>query len=131
MENNRTKQCKNLKTLFTILHILCLFGPFLYFIPYAFVVGATTQKVVLSLTIVFSCVLASFAIILEAKSRGGIAKTIMWLLLIGIIMCLERVEIFIYIMAIVSIIDELVIVRLRAKYKDAYAANREIDRRGE
>lgn len=129
MASNRTKQCKKLTTFFSILHFLCLFGPFLYFIPYAFAVGRIVSKVTLSLTIIVSLILAAFAILAEAKTRGGLIKSMIWLLLIGVSVCLTRVETFLYIMAIVSIIDELFVVRYRAKYKDAYAANKEIDRR--
>ena len=129
MKSERTKQCKRLAIVFGILHFLCLFGPFLYFIPYAYAVGALVSKVTLSLTIICALVLAAFTILAEAKTRGGLIKTIIWLLLIGVATCLSSVEAFLYIMAIVSIVDELFIVRMRAKYKDAYAANREIDRR--
>lgn len=129
MASNRTKQCKRLSIMFGIFHFLCLFGPFLYFVPYAFAVGQMVSKITLSLTIIVSLVISAFAILAEAKTRGGLVKSIIWLLLIGVSVCLSKVETFLYIMAIVSIIDELFVVRMRAKYKDAYAANKEIDRR--
>ena len=129
MKSERTKQCKRLSILFLVLHILCLFGPLLYFIPYAYVVGEVGRKLALSLFLIVALCLSVVAIISDAKTRGGLAKSIMWILVIGISICLQEVKVFVYIMAIVSVIDELVIVRLRAKYKDAYAANKEIDRR--
>ena len=124
-----TKQCKRLSILFLVLHILCLFGPLLYFIPYAYIVGEVGRKLALSLFLIVALCLSVVALISDAKTRGGFAKSIMWILVIGISICLQEVKVFVYIMAIVSIIDELVIVRLRAKYKDAYASNKEIDRR--
>ena len=129
MKSERTKQCKRLSVFFLILHILCLFGPLLYFIPYAYIVGEVGRKLALSLFLIVALCLSVVALISDAKTRGGLAKSIMWILVIGISICLQEVKVFVYIMAIVSIIDELVIVKLRAKYKDAYAANREIDRR--
>lgn len=129
MKSERTKQCKRLSILFLVLHILCLFGPLLYFIPYAYIVGEVGRKLALSLFLIVALCLSVVSIISDAKTRGGLAKSIMWILVIGISICLQEVKVFVYIMAIVSIIDELVIVRLRAKYKDAYAANKEIDRR--
>ena len=129
MKSERTKQCKRLSILFLVLHILCLFGPLLYFIPYAYIVGEVGRKLALSLFLIVALCLSVVSIISDAKTRGGMAKSIMWILVIGISICLQEVKVFVYIMAIVSIIDELVIVRLRAKYKDAYAANKEIDRR--
>ena len=129
MKSERTKQCRRLSILFLVLHILCLFGPLLYFIPYAYIVGEVGRKLALSLFLIVALCLSVVAIISDAKTRGGLAKSIMWILVIGISICLQEVKVFVYIMAIVSVIDELVIVRLRAKYKDAYAANKEIDRR--
>ena len=129
MKSERTKQCKRLSVFFLILHILCLFGPLLYFIPYAYIVGEVGRKLALSLFLIVALCLSVVALISDAKTRGGLAKSIMWILVIGISICLQEVKVFVYIMAIVSIIDELVIVKLCAKYKDAYAANREIDRR--
>lgn len=129
MKSARTKQCKRLSILFTILHFLCLFGPLLYFIPYAYIVGEVGRKLALSLFLIVALCLSVFAIIGDAKTRGGLAKSIMWIMIIGVSICLTRVETFVYIMAGVSILDELLIVRLRNKYKDAHAANREIDRR--
>lgn len=127
--DNRTKQCKRLSILFGILHFLCLFGPFFYFIPYAFIVGKVINKLTLSVTLIISLMLAAYSLFTDAKHRGGLSKTIMWILVIGISACLAQIEVFIYIMATISIIDELFIIRMLAKYKDAYAANREIDRR--
>lgn len=128
--SKRTKQCKRLSILFSTLHFLCLFGPFFYFIPFAFVNGVFVEKITLSLTLIFSLGLAGIAILVDAKTRGGMIKTIMWLTIMGITCCLKSIAPFIYIMASISIIDELFIVRAKTKYKDAYAANREIDRRG-
>ena len=128
-KSSRTIQCKNLTNLFSILHLGCLFGPLLYFVPYAFATGTTGNKIGLSLFLIVSVCLSLVSLFGEAKTRGGLNKTIMWVLIMGVLMCLAEAKTFIYIMAIVSILDELVIVKLKDKYKDAYAANREIDRR--
>lgn len=128
-ESKRTKQCKNLHLLFSILHFLCLFGPFLYYIPYAFVVGATVTKVTLSLSIIVSLTLSFFMLISDATARAGFTKSIMWILVAGVILCLTEVKIFVFIMAFISVLDELIFIKLRDKYKDAAAANKEIDRR--
>lgn len=125
----RTKQCRNLRDLFTVLHLVCLFGPFLYYIPTAFVEGEPGQKLALSLTMVVALILGAFTLLAEAATKGGLAKSIMWTLILGVCFCIPKVEVFVYIMAIISIIDELVIVKLRDKYKTAFLANKEIDRR--
>lgn len=129
--NKRTRQCKNLTTLFNVLHFLCLFGPFFYYIPSAFVNGQPGEKLALSLTMVVAIILAAFTLLADAAARGGLTKTIMWSLVLGVCICLPQVETFVYIMASISILDELVIVKLRNRYKTALIANREMDRRGE
>ena len=131
MKSQRTKQCKRLSIFFGVLHFLCIFGPLLYYVPYAIIKGGAGDKLFLSLEIIVSIILAVFAIILDAKTRGGLIKTIMWLLILGITIALSEVKTFICIMAICAIVDELIIVKLRARYKDRYAANREIDRRSQ
>lgn len=127
---NRTKQCKNLHIIFSILHFICLFGPFLYFIPQAYIIGERVQKIALSSTLIISIILAALSVLTTAKTRGGLAKSIMWLIIIGIALCLKEVTTMIYIMAILAIIDELFIVKMKDRYLDAYRSNREIDRRG-
>lgn len=129
MISKRTKQCKTLSLILGIVHFLCLFGPLLYFVPYAYVVGTAGRKLALSLFLIIAFCLSVVSIITSAKTRGGLAKSIMWLMVLGITLCLTEVKTFVYIMAIISIIDELIIVKLRDKYKTAYLANREIDRR--
>lgn len=127
--SDRTKQCKTLMIIFGILHFLCLFGPILYFVPYGFIVGEAVSKITLGFSVITSLCLAVIMLFADAAVRGGLTKTIMWLLVLGVVICLAEVKAFIIIMAAVSIIDELVITKLHARYKDAYAANREIDRR--
>lgn len=77
MKSERTKQCKRLSILFLVLHVLCLFGPLLYFIPYAYIVGEVGRKLVLSLFIIVALCLSVIAIISDAKTRGGLVKSIM------------------------------------------------------
>lgn len=130
MASDRTKQCKALVFIFGLLHFLALFGAFLYFIPYAFAVGSTASKVVLSFAIAFSIILAIVSAIVDVTKRAGLHKTIMWALVLAILLALESVKTFIIIMAIVSIIDELVFLPIYNHYKSALIANKEIDKRG-
>lgn len=129
MKSERTKNCKRLYIILVIIHMLCLFGPILYFVPYGFATGEPKQKIGLGFTVIVSLCLAVLAIISDAKTRSGLAKTIMWILIIGILFCLTKVKTFIYIMAVVSILDEMLIVRLKTRYKNLYLTNKEIDRR--
>ena len=127
--SKRTKQCKRLKNLFSILHFLCLFGPLMYFVPYGFILGEPVQKICMSFTLIASVIVVAISTLVGATARAGLHRTVLWLILIGLMFTLTQIEVLIYVMGIVSILDELVFCKLKDKYKDAYAANVEIDRR--
>lgn len=129
MKSERTKQCGRRKILFTILHFLALFGPFLYFIPFGFATAAIASKICLGLAVVVALILGAMALITDLKHRGGLHKSMMWVLIGGLLFCLDSVAPFIGIMAGVSILDELVLVRCKDHYASAELANKEIDRR--
>lgn len=129
VKSKRTKKMIGWGVFFTILHILCVVGPFLYFLPAAFITGAVVSKVVLSLTTITSLILAGMGLFLDIKHRAGLHRGIMWLLVAGIIFCLEAIKPFIWIMAGVSIVDELIFVKLKDHFKTAAATNKEIDKR--
>lgn len=129
MVSERTKQCRTLKNVFGFLHFLCLFGPLLYFIPYGYVTGETVEKICMSFTIILSVVLAVISILVSVTARAGLHRCIMWALVIGVLFCLQEIKVFIYIMAITSILDELVFTKIRDHYKAALISNKEIDRR--
>lgn len=126
----RTKQCKLLKDIFSILHLLCLIGPFLYYLPYGYIHGETTDKISMSITIVIAVVLAVISFVVDVSHRSNLHRSIIWVLISGILFCLKEVEVFIWIMCIASILDELIFTKVRDHYKLLYKTNKEIDRRG-
>lgn len=127
--SDRTKACRRNKWIYTILHYLALFGPFLYFIPYCFVVGDMVSKIAIGLVAVVAIILSAGALIMDIKHRAGLHKSAFWALIAGCAFVLESVAPFVIIMAGVSIIDELWFVRAKDYYASAQLANREIDRR--
>lgn len=127
--SKRTKQCLNRKHIFGILHFLCLFGPLLYFVPYGYVTGETVEKIAMSFTVIVSLVLATISMLVSVTARAGLHRCIMWTLIAGVLFTLQEIQVFIWIMAVTSIIDELVFTKLRDHYKAALISNREIDRR--
>lgn len=127
--SERTKQCKNRKNLFGLLHFLCLFGPLLYFVPYGYITGETVEKIAMSFTIIISVVLAVISVVVSVTARAGLHRCIMWTLIAGVLFCLQEIQAFIWIMAITSILDELIFTKVRDYYKAALISNKEIDRR--
>lgn len=129
MASDRTKYCKIMKNLFGLFHFLCLFGPLLYFIPYGYLTGDNVEKIGMSFTIILSVILAVISIIVSTTARAGLHRCIMWVLIAGVLFCLNEIQIFIWIMAITSILDELIFTKIKDHYKSALIANKEIDRR--
>lgn len=127
--SDRTKQCRNRKNIFGLIHFLCLFGPLLYFIPYGYITGETVSKIGMSFTVIVSVMLAAISMIISATHRAGLHRCILWILIAGVLFCLQEVQVFIWIMCVTSILDELVFVRLKDYYKAALISNKEIDRR--
>lgn len=127
--SDRTKQCKILTTIFGVLHFLCLFGPLLYFVPYGYATGAVVEKIAMSFTVIASVILALISILVSVTARAGLHRCIMWILITGVLFTLQEIQVFIWIMAVTSILDELVFTKIRDHYKTALISNREIDRR--
>ena len=127
--SDRTKQCRILNIIFGILHFLCLFGPLLYFIPYGYITGETVEKIGMSFTIVTALILSMISIIVSVTARAGLQRCIMWVLIAGVLFCLKEVQTFIWIMAVTSILDELVFTKIKDHYRAALISNKEIDRR--
>lgn len=129
MKSERTKKCGVRAKILTALHILCLVGPLLYFIPFGLITGEVVSKVLLSFSVIVSIILAAISLIVGVKHRAGLHRSILWLLIGGILFCLETVKPFIWIMAAFSITDELLFVPLKDHYSTAYKTNKEIDLR--
>lgn len=127
--SDRTKQCKILTTIFGVLHFLCLFGPLLYFVPYCYATGAVVEKIAMSFTVIASVILALISILVSVTARAGLHRCIMWILITGVLFTLQEIQVFIWIMAVTSILDELVFTKIRDHYKAALISNKEIDRR--
>lgn len=130
-ESQITKKCRSRKILLGILHFLLVFGPLLFFFPYAFIIATTTTKAVLGISVVISLILAAINVLCEAK-HSGFHKSIMWLLIVSIMLvltALSQVRAFIFIMAGTCFIDELIINPLYNRSKTQLITNREIDKR--
>ena len=128
-ESQATKNCKGKKRFFSILHCILLFGPLLFFFPYGFIMGTVVSKVSMGLSVIVSIILAGISVLVDAKHRGGLSKTIMWILISAVLMALTEVKTFIFIMAGTSIFDELIVCPLKDKYRMELISNRTLDKR--
>lgn len=128
-KSKRTKRLTLWSVIFGILHILCLIGPFLFFIPQAFIIGETIAKIALGLTTIISLILAAISAIVDINHRAGLHRSILWILISGILFCLDSVKSFIWIMAISSLLDELIFTKAHQHFARKAAINKEIDLR--
>ena len=130
MAHKRTKKIRLITVILGFLHFILAFGILAYFGISAFVTAEVTSKVVLGLSTGISLILGLISLILDTKHKAGIHRSIMWMLIIGVIHCLESIAPFIWTMAIASILDECIITPAYEHYKTALLANREMDKRG-
>ena len=127
--SKRTRQCRAWRNIFGTLHIACLFGPIAYHVVHAYITGTVQSKISMSLTIIIAIILAGISALVSITARAGLQRCVLWILMIGVVCCLNEIKTFIWIMSITSILDELVFVKLRDRYNAALISNKELDRR--
>lgn len=112
-----------------IFHIISLsltVLPICVFVFKAFLDGnvSASRKLCMGLLVFFSF----FLTIINVLFKYSIRSTI-WLLLLGIYICLDNIIPLLIIIATTTIVDEFVITPLYKKYKGEYKINKEIDKR--
>ena len=90
-----------------------------------FMDGSIGEKVSLGICVI----LALMFMLINVMFKYHIRSTL-WVLLIGIYVCIDNIIPLLIIMAATTIIDEFVLVPLINKYKNKYIINKEIDLRG-
>jgi hypothetical protein len=129
--SERTKSLAIKKVIISTLHYLCMFGPIISFVIYGFCSSTVENgnKVILTLLSVTGIILALISLVVNLKYRAGIQRTVMWVMTLGILNVLNNASTFIWILAITSIIDEILFVPALDKLKRLVETNKEIDRR--
>ena len=89
-----------------------------------FMDGSIGEKVSLGICVI----LALMFMLINVMFKYHIRSTL-WVLLIGIYVCIDNIIPLLIIMATTTIIDEFVLVPLINKYKNKYIINKEIDLR--
>jgi hypothetical protein len=119
-----TRKYKILSGLFAVLATLCLIAPVGYYTVYAFIAGQVAQKFTLGMLCITALILTAFNAINKAHLRCPI-----FIILLGVYIALSEITVMLVILAITTILDELVFTPLHKKYKNLYIINREIDKR--
>lgn len=99
--------------------------PVIIYTIMGFIDGTIGEKVSLGICVI----LALIFMLINVMFKYHIRSTL-WVLLIGIYVCIDNIIPLLIIMAATTIIDEFVLVPLINKYKNKYIINKEIDLRG-
>ena len=121
-----TKKYKRLSILTFLLSAICSLCPILIYVIKAFVDSDVKEVNKYTLGIMCSVALVITLINIVAKLH---LRCIPWILLLGIYVCLKDITTLLVIMAITTIIDELILTPLHKSFKNKYAINKEIDKR--
>ena len=121
-----TNKYKKLSILTFLLSTICSLCPILIYIIKAFVDSDVKEVNKYTLGIMCSVALVVTLINIVAKLH---LRCIPWILLLGIYLCLKDITSLLIIMAITTIIDELILTPLHKSFKNKYTINKEIDKR--
>ena len=121
-----TNKYKKLSILTFLLSAICSLCPILIYVIKAFVDKDVQAVNKYTLGIMCSVALVITLINIVAKLH---LRCIPWILLLGIYVCLKDITALLVIMAITTIIDELILVPLHKSFKNKYTINKEIDKR--
>ena len=121
-----TNKYKKLSILTFLLSAMCSLCPILIYVIKAFVDKDVQEVNKYTLGIMCSVALIVTIINIVAKLH---LRCIPWILLLGIYVCLKNITALLVIMAITTIIDELILTPLHKSFKNKYTINKEIDKR--
>ena len=121
-----TNKYKKLSILTFLLSTICSLCPILIYVIKAFVDNDVKEVNKYTLGIMCSVALVITLINIVAKLH---LRCIPWILLLGIYVCLKDITALLVIMAITTIIDELILMPLHKSFKNKYIINKEIDKR--
>lgn len=127
MASTRTKKLRLIAFLLTLLSILLTIGPLCVYSVKAFTnsQASSTDKCVLLSMLSIGTILSLVCIINKYTPRCRI-----WLVIIGLYLCLDSILGCILVIAITQVIDELIVAPIARRYREKLRINKEIDKRG-
>lgn len=119
---NATKKYKKLYKLYQALSLICLICPLLIYGVIGFANGEPYQKLCLGSSIVIAGIMVACNLVFKIKLRS-----IIWVIVLGIYICLKEITLLLVIVAITTLLDELLFTPLKENYKSKFKINKEID----
>lgn len=123
--SQRTKNFKILYIIFSIISFLLTLGPVLFYIVKGYIdADLTKEKVALTGVILCAIILTAVNVLIKHHIRSTI-----WLLMLGIYYCVDNIMPLLLMIAIGTILDELIVSPLKKSFKNKKIINSEIDKR--
>lgn len=119
-----TKKYKRTNKSLSFFSILLNCTPILSYTIVAFANGSIKQVTALGLALTVAIMFTIINLVFKHHIRSTI-----WILLLGIYVCLKNITPLLILIAGCTMIDEFAINPLRKKYKQLYTINKEIDKR--
>jgi hypothetical protein len=120
-----TEKYKRLALLWTCLSVLLLVGPFTYYTITALVGAAlVSQKVALCSTLLIVGIMTVIA-----AANKTVLRSRLWILLIGLYVCLNNILTPLLIIAVCQVLDELVVAPLAKHYRNKLTISKTLDER--
>ena len=120
-----TKKYRSTYLALVIVSVILNLFPVAFYVVKAFIESsATYQKVALSSTIFMSLILTCVSLLTKVNIRS-----VIWILFIGLYVCLDSIINMIMFIAIFQVTDELVITPLKKMVKNKWIINKELDKR--
>ena len=127
MTSKYTKKLKVIALLLTLLSLLLSIGPLILYSTRALTNAQcdASDKCILLSMLSIGTILSLVCIINKYTPRCRI-----WLVIIGLYLCLDSILGCILVIAITQVIDELIVAPIARRYREKLRINKEIDKRG-
>jgi len=122
---NATRKYRKLSFLFGSISVLLNIAPFTIYAFIALVDSALIyQKIALSMTVLVVAILSLVALVNKVAMKSRL-----WIILVGIYVCLGEIITPLIIIAVCQVLDELIVSPLHKNFKNKKIINKEIDKR--
>lgn len=122
---NATRKYRKLSFLFGFISVLLNIAPFTIYAFIALVDSALIyQKIALSMTVLVVAILSLVAFINKVAMKSRL-----WIVLVGIYVCLGEIITPLIIIAVCQVLDELIVSPLHKNFRNKKTINKEIDKR--
>ena len=121
-----TRYYRRLMWFWTIISVLCNISPLCYYVVKSYIESDLThEKVVLSMIIMVVLIMTIVTLV-----NKHVLRSRLWLLLIGMYLCLENIIEPLIVIACCQVFDEIVATPCKHSMKERLTINKQIDLRG-